>query len=472
MTVGFGGGVVMRFGLGGQPYAMAALRRLGRPTKVRTIRRLFADTGPLRSSRDYRLLFIGQGFSAIGSQLTVVAAPVQVFALTGSTLMVGLLGLVQFPALFLGSLIGGVLSDSRDRRLVFMWAQLLLAASTAGLALNASASSESVAIVFVLTALNAFLSGIDSPARTAAVPRVVSAAELPAALALQVLLFQTALAVGPAAAGLIISAWSPAAAFWLDVASYGAAIVAVMLMSPLPPSEQHGARSGLGSVLEGLRFLRSKDELKGVFLIDINAMVLGLPRALFPEFGLEVFNGSEATVGYLFAAPGVGAMVAALVSGWVGRVRRLGRGDDVGRHRVGSRCSWLGLSPWLWPALVFLALAGAGDAISAVFRSTMLQLTTPDRLRGRLSAVQIAVVTGGPRVGDAESGLVAAALGARVSAWTEGWGPPSEPCSSRGRCRPSAIGRDPDPRAFRTPIRKLRAKSHPGRGADPNWGCN
>lgn len=384
-------------------------------------RRLLADPGPLRSNRDFRLLFTGLAVTGFGRQLTVVAAPIQVYALTGSTLLVGLLGLVQFPALFVGSLVGGVLSDTRDRRLVFLWAQLFLAITTIGLAVNASVSSQSVIAVFVLTSAAAFLQGIDSPARHAAVPRLVSPEELPAALALQVLMFQTAGAAGPAAAGLIISAWSPAVAFWVDVVTYGAAILLVLRMSPLPPA-QRDRSTGLSSVIEGFRFLRSKQELKGVFLIDVNAMVLGLPRALFPEFGLEVLGGTEATVGYLYAAPGVGAMLAALTSGWVGRVRRLGRATMYSVIVWGLGVALFGVSRWLWAALLFLAIAGAGDAISAVFRSTMLQLTTPDRLRGRLSAVQIAVVTGGPRIGDAESGLVAAGLGARVSAWSGGVG--------------------------------------------------
>lgn len=381
--------------------------------------RFFADIAPLRGSRDFRLLFSGQVVSRLGRQLTIVAAPIQVFALTGSTLMVGLLGLAQFPALFFGSFVGGVLADSRDRRNVFLWSQVLLAVTTTGLAVNAMFDDASVAAVFVLTAANAFLAGIDSPARSAAIPRLVTADELPAALALNVLMFQTANAVGPALAGIIISQWSLAAAFWVDTATFGVAIIAVLFMAPLPPPPD-ADRAGMRAVAEGFRFLRSRQELKGVFLIDINAMVFGMPRALFPELGLEVFGGTEATVGYLFAAPGVGAMLAAFTSGWVARIRRLGRATTIAVVVWGLGVMGFGFSPWLWLALVLLALAGAGDAISAVFRSTILQLTTPDRLRGRLSAVQIAVVAGGPRIGDAEAGFVASGFGPRVAAWSGG----------------------------------------------------
>lgn len=356
--------------------------------------------------------------SRLGRQLTVVASPIQVYDITGSTLMVGLLGLAQFPALFLGSFVGGALADSKDRRLVFLWSQVFLAATTAGLAVNAMLDNPSLAAVFMLTAANAFLSGIDSPARTAAVPRIVRAKSLPAALALQVLMFQTAHAVGPAIAGLLIAQWSLAAAYWIDTVTFAAALVAVLAMAPIPPSGP--SSTGMKAIAEGFRFLRTKQELKGVFLIDINAMVFGMPAALFPEFGIEVFGGSEATVGYLFAAPGIGAMLAALTSGWVGRVKRPGRATAIAVVIWGIGIAGFGLSRWLWVALVLLAAAGAGDAISAVFRSTILQLTTPDRLRGRLSAVQIAVVTGGPRIGDAEAGLVAAGLGPRVAAWSGG----------------------------------------------------
>ncbi len=384
-------------------------------------RSFIVDVAPLRESRDFRLLFAGQAVSSVGRQLTVVAAPVQIFALTGSTLMVGMLGLVQFPALLVGSFFGGVLADTRDRRSIFFWAQFFLAITTAGLAINAMAAAPSITVVFGLTSANAFLSGIDNPSRTAAIPRLVSADGLPAALALQVLMLQAAGAVGPAAAGLIIAKSSLAMAFWIDTATFFIAMLAVFLMRPIPPQNSM-AQSRWKATIEGFRFLSSKQELKGIFLIDINAMVLGMPRALFPEFGIEVFRGTEATVGYLFAAPGIGAMVASLTSGWIGRIHRLGRATTIAVVVWGLGVAGFAISPWLWLSLALLAFAGASDALSAVFRSTILQLTTPDQLRGRLSAIQIAVVTGGPRIGDAEAGLVSGLLGPRFAACSGGVG--------------------------------------------------
>jgi MFS family permease len=381
--------------------------------------RLFVDISPLRGSRDFRWLFAGHAVSRVGTQVTMVAAPIQVFDLTGSTLAVGLLGLVQFPALFVGSLLGGLLADSRDRRRILIITQLVFASTSAGLAVNAAAASPSTVRVFVLTAVHAFMAGIDSPARSAAIPRLVDPKILPHAFALNVLVFQTAGAVGPAFAGILISRASLAAAYWVDVATFGVALGAVILMSPIPPPGD-GMSPGLRSIAEGFRFIGSKQELQGVFLIDINAMIFGMPRALFPQMGLEVFGGDASTVGYLFAAPGFGAMLASLTSGWVGRIAKPGRATIAAVFLWGVGVMGFGFTSNIWLALALLALAGAGDAISAVFRQTILQLSTPDRLRGRLSAAQIAVVAGGPRLGDAEAGVVAAGFGPSVAAWTGG----------------------------------------------------
>jgi MFS family permease len=366
-----------------------------------------------------RLLYSGQLVSAIGRQLTVVAAPIQVFELTGSTLAVGLLGLAQFPTLFVGSMLGGTLSDAFDRRRLLLATQVVMGATSLGLAFNAMLDAPTVWAVFLFTSLNAFFSGIDSPARTATIPRLVSAELLPAAFSLQVLLFQSANAGGPIVAGVVIAQAGLAAAYWVDAVSFAIAFALILPLVPLPP-EGGGTRPGIRSLGEGFRFLRSKQELKGVFVIDINAMVFGLPRALFPELGLTTFGGTATTVGFMFAAPGIGAMLAGLTSGWVGEIRRAGRATVVAVVAWGIGIAAFGFTTNLVAALVFLGIAGAGDAISAIFRNTILQLTTPDRLRGRLSAVQIAVVSGGPRLGDMEAGVVAAGFGPRVAAWSGG----------------------------------------------------
>jgi len=202
--------------------------------------------------------------------------------------------------------------------------------------------------------------------------------------------------------------------YWLDVASFGVALVAVFLISPQPVREP-GHRPGLRSVMEGLRYVRGKQALEGAYLIDINAMVFGMPRALFPAMAASVFGGGAATLGFLYAAPGAGALVGALTTGWVSRIQRQGLAVIIAVIAWGAAITCFGLVSWLPLALLLLALAGWADVISAVFRSTIIQLSVPDALRGRLAGLQIAVVTGGPRVGDLESGAVATAFGNTVS---------------------------------------------------------
>ena len=379
--------------------------------------KLLTDTAPLRESRQFRLLFIGRTISVAGSQFTVVAAPVQVYAITDSTLMVGLLGLAQLPPLLLASFLGGTLADAFDRRRILIVTQVLLALASVGLALNATLENPRLSVVFILTSVIAALSGIDSPTRTAVTPTLVSAQQLPAALALNQLSFQVALVLGPAVAGLVISQ-SVAAAYWVDVVTFSAAVVALLLMLPMVPAGG-GTPPGWRSAVEGWRYLRSKPAVEGAFVIDLNAMVFGMPRTLFPELAARVFNAPGA-VGLLYAAPAVGAFIGAATSGWITRVDRQGMGVLFSVLLWGGSVAAFGFSPSLWLALVLLAIAGWADVVSAVMRNTIIMLTVPDKLRGRLSALHIANVTGGPRLGDVESGAVAAATDVRVSAWSGG----------------------------------------------------
>jgi len=380
---------------------------------------LFVNVSPLQESREYRLLYFGQIVSLIGRHLTIVASSIQVFDLTGETLAVGLLGLAQFPTTFLGSFLGGTLADAFDRKRILIASQIFMAATTAGLALNAMSDSPAVWVVFAAMMANAFGASVDSPARSASVPKIVSAANLPAAFALQVMLWQISAAAGPALGGVIIARFDVAAAYWADTITFGAALFTLLLMLPLLPAGG-GTRPGFRSIGEGLRFLRGSKPLQGIFVIDIAAMVFGMPRALFPEWGVELLGGDEATVGLLFAAPAAGALLAGLFSGPISRVKASGRATVVAVVIWGLAVAAFGVSTSMVIALVALGVAGGADAMSAVFRNTILQLTTPDRLRGRLSAVQIAVVAGGPRVGDAEAGAVAALTTPRIAAWTGG----------------------------------------------------
>ena len=376
--------------------------------------RLLADLTPLRVSRDYRLLFAGNSVSYLGRQLTVVAVPFQVFTITDSSLAVGMVGLATVVPLVTLSLAGGAIADAVDRRKLLLVTQLLSALTSAGLALNASSSSPRLWPIYVLAALSAGLAGVDLPARNAMIPNLVGRELYPSAAALGQIQFQIGQVAGPALAGLIISQISLAAAYWIDVASFAAAVAGILLIAPQPP-EGGGTRASLASIGEGLRYLKGRRLLVSTFVIDINAMVFGMPRALFPALGTGFFGGGAATVGLLYAAPGAGALVGALFTGWVGRVRRQGRAVIIAVLVWGAAIAAFGLVPWLPLGLFLLAVAGAADVVSAVFRNTILQLSVPDGLRGRLSSVHIAVVTGGPQLGDAEAGAVAALTSPRFS---------------------------------------------------------
>jgi MFS family permease len=367
--------------------------------------RLLVDVTPLRRSREFRLLYFGEVVSYLGTQMTVVAAPYQVYLLTRSSLMVGLLGLASVVPLVAGSLIGGALADEHDRRRLLLIAQVLVGATSVGLAVNATLGHPKVWLIVVLVVLQQAFGGLDNPTRTAATPALVGPDHLAAAAALNQLMFQLGIVVGPAVGGLLIAKVSLASAYWVDTATFGIAIVSLLAMAPIRP-QGGGTKASAASVLEGLRFLKGREDLQGTFVIDINAMVFGMPRALFPALGTSL--GGPTIVGLLYAAPGAGALVGAATSGWVTRIDRQGRAVVLAVIAWGAAIAGFGFVHWLPLALLLLALAGAADVISAVFRNTILQLGAPDRLRGRLSAVHIAVVTSGPRLGDFEAGAVAA----------------------------------------------------------------
>jgi MFS family permease len=376
--------------------------------------RLLVDLAPLRESRDYRFLFGGQAIAYLGSQITVVAIPYQVFLLTRSSLAVGMIGLVSLAPLIVMSLVGGAVADAMDRRKLLLATQVLLGLTSAALALNAARGEPALWPLFVCAALAAGLSGVDLPTRNAILPNLVRREQFSNAAALGQILFQVGQVAGPALAGVIISRGSLAAAFWLDAATSAAAIAGTLAIRPQPP-HGGGTKASIASIREGLAYLKGRRMLLSTFAIDINAMVFGMPRALFPALGTGLYGGGASTVGLLYAAPGAGALLGALFTGWVGRVRRQGWAVIVAVMVWGAAIAAFGLVSWLPLGLFFLALAGAADVVSAVFRSTILQLSVPDKLRGRLSAVHISVVTGGPRLGDAEAGTVAALTTPRFS---------------------------------------------------------
>ncbi len=381
--------------------------------------RFLVDVSPLRESVPYRNLFWGQLISLLGTQLTVVALPLQVYLITRSSLAVGLIGLVQLGPALVITLFGGTLADALDRRRVLLMTQALLLLTTVALAIVALFPQPTLWLFYLLAALLAGIAGIDGPARGAATRNLVRRELFPAAAALNALLRQTGAIAGPALAGLIISYFQLSLAYWLDAATYGAALLAVALL-PAQPPQGGGRAAGWTSFKEGLHYLRGRPVVQGILLSDIDAMVFGMPSALFPAFGLTVFHGGARVVGLLYAAPAAGALLGAMSSGWVARILRPGRVVLVLVGLWGGAIAIFGFSPWLPLALVMLACAGWADIISEILRSSMLQLSVPDNLRGRITAVWLAQTNSSPRLGDVESGLVAAVSGPQISAASGG----------------------------------------------------
>ncbi len=378
--------------------------------------RLLVDVGPLRKFPQFRLLWSGYVVTTIGNQLTVVAVPYQVFRITHSSLDVGLVSLAQLVPLLVGSLVGGTIADRVDRRRLLLASQALLASTSVGLALNADSSHPALWPIFVCSACQAGFSGVDGPTRAAIVVSAVDRESIVGANALWQVLYQLAQIGGPAAAGLILGRFGLRPVYWVDVASFAVSLTCIARLAPVPGARSRDSRPPwLGEVAGGLRYLRGHQVLQAVFLVDVNAMVFGMPRALFPALGLVRFHGGAGTVGLLYAAPGIGALVGALLTGWVAAVRRQGRAVLAAVAVWGVAITAFGLVPMLGAALALLAVAGAADVVSAVFRGTILQLDAPDELLGRLQAVQTAVVTGGPRLGDLEAGVVASLAGTEVS---------------------------------------------------------
>jgi hypothetical protein len=375
-----------------------------------------ADVTPLRVSPDYRRLWFGLGVNNIGQQMTAVTVAVQVYRITGSSFAVGLVGAFALVPLVVFGLYGGAVADVVDRRLLMFWTSLGLAALSVVLFLQAAAGVHSVWLLYLVVSAQSALFAVNNPARSAAIPRLVGPEMLPAANALQQVTFNLGFTSGPLLAGGLIAWVGIDASYAVDVLSFSAALYAVLRLPPLPPiGVTDGQPAGFASVLEGLRFLRGRQEVLMTFLVDINAMVFGMPRALFPAVAGLFYAGGAGTVGLLSAAPAFGAMLAAGLSGGLSRVRRQGLAVLVAVTVWGLSIAAFGFARILWIGVLLLAIAGAADMVSAVFRTTILQTATPDALRGRLQGVFIVVVAGGPRLGDVEAGAVASATNETVS---------------------------------------------------------
>ena len=357
----------------------------------------------------------GSFVSSLGAQATLVALPFQLYLLTRSALLVGLLGAVEVVPLVSLSLLGGAIADRMDRRRLLLLTQIGLVVSSGALALLPVLGRPPVVALYALGGLLAGANALQNVALSALVPGLIDRPRLPRVLAFTYGLSALAMVMGPGFGGLLIAAFGVQAAYAVDAVSCLAVVVTVLMIAPQPPTVIGEHPKVLASIAEGLRYVRGNRALVGSFAIDLVAMTFGMPRALFAVLAVSVFHAGAAGTGALYAAVPAGATVAALLTGWINHARRLGIIVIWAVAVWGVAVALAGLMRSLWPAVALLAVAGAADSISAVCRSTINQTVTPDHMRGRMSAVFSLVVTGGPRLGDIESGTVAGAAGVRVS---------------------------------------------------------
>jgi MFS family permease len=379
------------------------------------LRRAAIDVEPLRHAA-FRRLWLGNSVGFIGFQLTAVAVPVQVYELTRSSFWVGMLGLVGLVPLVLFGLWGGAVADAMDRRVLLVVSSLTLWACTGVLLAQALFGFASLPLLLGLVAAQSAGFAVASSVRGAIVPRVVPTELVPAANTVSFTASNLGMVIGPLLAGVILARWSFATAYAVDLALFSSALYAALRLPALPPAGPAVA-PGLRSVVDGLAFILTRPVLLLSFVVDIAAMVLAMPRALFPATAERL--GGRAAVGWLFAAIAIGAVVAGLSSGWVGRVRRQGVALVAAIVVWGLAVAAAGLAGALWLTVLLLAVAGAADLVSAVYRQTILQTAAPDELRGRMQGVFIVVVAGGPRLGDLRAGATAAAFGVTAS-WVGG----------------------------------------------------
>ncbi len=379
---------------------------LREPGFLSRIRRHAIDLTPLRVSKDLRRLVVGQAVSEFGTQITFVAVPVQVYEITRSPLAVGLLALFEAVPLLVLPIIGGAIADALERRKLLIWAHIGMVSLSIALAANAMLASPHLWVLYAFSFVWAAAYSLYSPAIRAWPARLVGPGLIPSVMALDVTYYSSAAIAGPVIAGVLIAKTGYTSAYVLDAISYAAVVVAVFLMAPSPPAHE-GAEVGWASIREGFRFLRGKPVLQGSFWIDLNAMIFGLPEALFPAVVLDRLGAGTAMVGVFYAAHAVGSLLGALVSGRAKHVRRQGLACSVAVVAWGLAIAGFGLSRTVWLALGFLALAGASDFVSGIYRTAILLRVTPDEMRGRLEGISLAVVATGPSLGNLEAGALA-----------------------------------------------------------------
>jgi MFS family permease len=370
------------------------------------------DITPLRRHRDFRLLFIGRLVSFFGSMITFVAVPYQVYQLSHSTLLVGTLGLVELAALIVFAMLGGAMADAADRRTMVLLSEAGLMAGSLLMVGNSLLAYPALWLIFAVTLLWGALDALQRPSLDALLPRLVDRDELAAAGALSSMRGTVGMVAGPALSGVLIAVVGLPLTYTVDVATFVVGLACLFLMKAVPPPVD-AERPSVRRVLEGIRYARSRPELIGTYVVDIVAMTFGMPLALFPAIAQGL--GGAKVLGILYAAIPAGSFLFFATSGWAHRIHRHGLGVIVAAILWGVAIIGFGLAPGLVSALFFLALAGAADAMSGLYRQLIWNQTIPDSLRGRLASIELLSFSGGPAVGNFEAGVVATLFSVRVS---------------------------------------------------------
>ncbi|MHB1220760.1 MAG: MFS transporter [Gammaproteobacteria bacterium] len=367
-----------------------------------------------RRNRNFALLYIGQFVSFLGTMITSVALPYQIYTLTHSTLMVGLLSLFQLIPLVFTALVGGVFADRYHRRRLLLIAEGALVLGCSILAWNAHLASPHIWAIFAAAMLMSAFNGLHRPALESIVQQLVAKEDFPIVGSLGTFKSSVCMIAGPAIGGLIIATSGVVTTYLIDCATFAVSLTALLMMTHIPkPVLSVPDDSSWASLKASLRYAKSRQELLGTYFVDFIAMVFGMPMALFPAIALT-FGGAK-VLGMLYAAPAVGALLISLFSGWANDVKRHGAAVAIAAGLWGVSIIFFGLSSNLYLSLFFLALAGGFDAISGIFRSVMWNQTIPTALRGRMAGIEMISYIGGPRLGDTEAGLMAAAFGITFS---------------------------------------------------------
>jgi MFS family permease len=372
---------------------------------------MILDISPLLRNRDYRLLYTGQLVSAFGSMITYVAVPEQIWELTHSSFTVGMLGAVQLIPLLLFALWGGAYADSMDRRKLLVISEALLALGSLTLAINSIVSKPSVTLVFLVSGAMSAANGFHRPALDALTPRLVHREDLRAVSALSSLRYSLSAIAGPALGGILIGSLGMVSTFSIDFLTYAVSMGSLAAIRRIPPPE--GKKPGFSAILEGLRYARSRPELIGTYVVDIVAMTFAMPMALFPSMAARW--GGAKSLGWLYSAMAMGFLASTVISGWTRKVDRHGVAVIGGAAVWGVAIVLLGFAPGFLSALFCLALAGAGDNVSAIFRGTIWNETIPGDLRGRLAGVEMISYLSGPLIGNVRAGWVASATSNQFS---------------------------------------------------------